>query len=76
MDSNEQCPHEENSQAARLWKRGWNARQRGKDPDHCPASQDPDRNHWINGYTAAQLHTQLDDKQGDRSQKESNRSLG
>ena len=59
MASNERCPHDEGTRASRLWRRGWNACRNGKSPDHCPARQDPDRNHWINGYTAAQLRAEL-----------------
>ena len=70
MDVHEQCPHEDGSRASRLWRRGWNACQKGKSPDQCPTSQDPDRNHWINGYTAAQLRAQLGEEQGDRGPEE------
>jgi ribosome modulation factor len=62
MDAHKQCPHDEGSRACRLWRRGWNACQNGKSPDQCPTSQDPDRNHWINGFTAAQLRAQLGDE--------------
>ena len=76
MSVHERCPHEEGSRAARMWRRGWEARQNDKDPEHCPASTDPDRNHWINGYTAAQLHAQLGDGAEDLGQEKKNRSLG
>ena len=76
MNPSKRCPHEEDSRAARMWRRGWEACQNDKDPEHCPTSRDPDRNHWINGYTAAQLRAQLGEEPEGLGREQSDQSIG